>query len=70
MGLFGSSKVKRIINRANADLERQARAKGGCCRNCKEYDAFRGVCTGPVTMAGKQPGHITTPDSICPHWKI
>ena len=72
MGLFGPNyrKVNRIVNKVNGDALRNAQRQGGCCGNCREYDSMRGVCTGPVTMAGKQPGHITSPDDLCSHWKI
>lgn len=72
MGLFGpnTSKIKKIVNKANAEAQRNAMRQGGRCSNCREYDASRGVCTGPVTMGGKQQGHVTSASSCCPHWRI
>lgn len=72
MGLFNSKqkKIQKIVNRANAEAQRKAINSGGRCSNCREYDPIRGVCTGPVTMGGKQAGHVTSPNSVCPHWRV
>ncbi len=71
MGLFGGKqkKIEKIINRANAEAQAKAVRSGGCCRNCRDFDRIRSVCTGPVTIGGKQAAHVTSPDSVCPHWR-
>ncbi len=65
MGLFSNNnkKAQKVINKWENQLTKEKKSQGGSCKTCQHYSSYRGVCT-----LGS--GHITSPNSICPYWKI